>query len=281
MQINNIYTSFNINQKSFYPSFASTRAQTLDKAGNVLYCNYTNLNREDLDWGKFARFLNYRFQNQEHVNINLHGCSDGSDAYTLSMNLIKELGNGAKKFFPILASDISESVIKTAQAGKILLHKKDLDYLDKMGARHYFERDYNSPVQVMHDIEFFPHKVNKSLKDTVDFSIKDVMKSAQKRDISDEVFMFRNGWTFNTLEKQNQLAKDLSKNSNKKTLVVIGQSDLFKSGASDALQRNGFRGIKSEIFAQKETIYPSISIGKPITSPSYQKEYLLFEKSWN
>ena len=271
----------NISNYSYYQpqlSFSSTRERTLEENGNVLFCNYTNLNREDLDWGKFARFLNDRFQNQKHVNINLHGCSDGSDAYTLAINLIKELGPNAKKFLPIKASDISESVITKAKEGKILLHSKDLEYLDKMGARHYFERDYNEPVKIMRDMEFYPHKVTKELRDAVDFSVKDVMVSAKEQDISDEVFLFRNGWTFNPLEKQDQLAKNLLKNSNRKTLVVIGQSDLFKSDASDALQRNGFNGIKSDIFTEKETDYPSKSIGQPKNPPLYPKEYLLFEQ---
>ncbi len=259
-------------------SFTSTRMRTLDKAGNVLCCNYTNLNREDLDWQKFARFLQNRYFRQSRVKINLYGCSDGSDAYTLTINLIKELGTGAKKFFPILASDISEPVIKTAKEGKILLHSKDLDYLDKLGARHYFERDYNEPVQIMRNIEFFPHHVSKQLRETVDFSIKDVNKSVKNHDFSDEVFIFRNGWTFNTLENQNQLARNLHTNSNNKTLVVIGQSDLFKSDASDALQRNCFRGIMTDIFTRKETDYPSKSIGQPMTSPLYPKEFILFEK---
>ena len=84
-------------------------------------------------------------------------------------------------------------------------------------------------------------------------------------------------WTFNSLKRQNEIANNLYTNSNEKSLVVIGQSDLFKSAASDYLQGNGFKGIESDIFTRAETNYPSKSIGIPDTPLTYP-EYILFEK---
>ena len=69
----------------------------------------------------------------------------------------------------------------------------------------------------------------------------------------------------------------MKKNSDEKTLIVIGQSDLFKSDANRALQDNGFTGIESEIFNPSETDYPSETIGKPLVKSNYL-EFLLFEK---
>ena len=76
---------------------------------------------------------------------------------------------------------------------------------------------------------------------------------------------------------QNEVTKNLSKNSNKKTLCAIGQSDLFKSNASEFFQRNGFKGIESDVFAAGETNYPSVSIGMPAEKSTYP-EFILFEK---
>lgn len=258
-------------------SFTSLRMSTYDKFGNVVNCHYTNFNREDINWSKFAKFLNERFESQDKVKISFFGCSDGSDPYTLILNLLKELGEKAKKFFPIIASDISESIVKQVNDGKIQLHNKDIEYLKKMNAMDYFERDNKEKIQVFKKIELVPFIVKDSLKDKIQTSVKDVRESVKNENYSNSVFIFRNGWTFNTLSEQNEIAKNLYKNSNKNTLVTIGQSDLFKSNASEYLQKSGFKGIKSEIFTGAETDYPSKTIGIPPTKSEYP-EFILFEK---
>ena len=72
--------------------------------------------------------------------------------------------------------------------------------------------------------------------------------------------------------------KNLAKNSNEKTLCLIGQSDLFKSNACEFFQCNKFKGIESEIFTKAETDYPSVSIGMP-AQKSKHPEFILFEKA--
>lgn len=258
-------------------SFGSLRMRTYDKMGNVINCNYTNLNRTDINWGKYVKFLQDRFDKQQKVKINLFGSSDCSDGYTLILNLMKVLGENAKKFFPILVSDISEPVMKKVNDGKIQLHSRDMEFLKRVNALDLFERDLKEKVRVYNEIEFVPYIVKEPLRNKILPSVKDVRKSVREEDFSDSVFVFRNGWTFNTLEEQNRIASDLFEHSNEKTLVTIGQSDLFKSNASEYLQKNGFRGIKSEIFTNAETDYPSKSIGLPLKKSSYP-EFVLFEK---
>lgn len=141
----------------------------------------------------------------------------------------------------------------------------------------FYERDLNSPSQIMQGIEFYPHIVNPKLRNLIHFSTSDLRKASKEQDFSNQVVSFRNGWAFNTLEEQDEISKNLYKNSNSKTLIIIGQSDLFKSDASDALQRNGFKGIKSEVFAGGETDYPSDLIGTP-KAPAEYKKFILFEK---
>ena len=273
----NLTTSASTSHPKYNQTFTSTRKSQLDSFGRVINCHYTNLNRADTNWSKYAQLLNDRFQNQDKVKINLFGCSDNSDGYTLVMNLIKELGSKAKKFFPISASDISQEIIKDNNDSKIMLHSKDLEYIKKMGMSSMFERDFNEPVQIMRGIEFFPHKVKPELRDKFEFTVKDITQETQREDFSNQVVSFRNGWAFNTLDNQNEIAKNLSKHSDKNTLVMIGQSDLYKSGASDALQRNGFQGIESDVYTAAETNYPSDLIGTPKTKPVYP-EFILFEK---
>ena len=261
----------------YTPSYKSTRIKQFDKAGRVINCHYTNFNRADTNWSKLARFLDERFREQDRVKINLFGCSDNSDGYTLAMNLIRELGINAKKFFPIEASNLSENIINENKNGRILLHSRDLEYTNSLKMGGFYERDLNSPSQIMQGIEFYPHIVNPKLRNLIHFSTSDLRKASKEQDFSNQVVSFRNGWAFNTLEEQDEISKNLYKNSNSKTLIIIGQSDLFKSDASDALQRNGFKGIKSEVFAGGETDYPSDLIGTP-KAPAEYKKFILFEK---
>lgn len=248
-----------------------------DEYKEIFYCNYTNLNRKDYNWEKLPKLLQERFEKRDKIKVNIFGCSDGSDSYTFIINMINMLGEKAKKFFPVLSSDISPDVITESKKGNILLHKKDLDYLQKTNALKYFETNNNEEFQIMRGIEFFPYKVKAELLDKIDFSVKDVRKEVKENDFSDSVFFFRNGWGFNTLKEQNDIAKSLYENSNSKTLVGIGQSDLYKSNASDALQRNKFKGIETDVFTLAETDYPGAYIGTPQTKPMY-RQFGFFEK---
>ncbi len=257
------------------PVFQSTRSRTYDELGRVLNCNYTNFNREDMNWKNLAKFLDKRFQDQKRVRINFAGCSDGSEPYTLAIYLIKTLGNKSAKFFPIEASDISPDMVEAAKSGVIFLNDRDLKFIKEMGMSDSFRRD--SEVKIMRDIPFYKYYIKESLRSSVTFSVSDVRKMAEEGDFSNRVFVFRNGWTFNSLEDQNSISKNLYKNSNEKTLVIIGQSDLFKSAASDYLQMYGFRGLDNGIFTGAETYYPSVSIGQPSWKPIYP-QYILFEK---
>lgn len=262
--------------KSSFVSFASTRLQTTTNNGNE-YCNYTNMNREDVDWKKFVHFIDKKYKNQDKVKINCFACSDGSEPYSLAIHLINELGiQKAKKFLPIEASDISEPVINEAKAGNILLHPKDLDFINNSNASDFFKRDYSKPSKIIRNIEFYPYKVSSELRKCVNFSVENIYEKVKRQKFHNQIVMFRNGWTFNDLNTQNEIAKNLNKASNESTLILIGQSDLFKSGASDFLQQNGFRGIKSDIYTEKETDYPSETIGQPKNKPIFP-EFILFQ----
>lgn len=265
------------NYKCYTPQFRSTRQCVTDNLGRVINCHYTNLNRKDVDWEKLALMLAQRFKKQDNVRINLFGCSDGSDAYTLKIALRNTLGELSSKFF-IEASDISPSLITKAQKGEILLYEKDYEFIESKNSKHFFKRDYSKKIKKMRGINFYPHIIDKELRENMTFSVKDVRKEVQKHDFSNEVFIFRNGWTFMDLNTQNEIIKNLAKNSNEKTLCLIGQSDLFKSNACEFFQCNKFKGIESEIFTKAETDYPSVSIGMPAQKSKYP-EFILFEKA--
>ena len=266
-----------INHK-YHTSFQSTREHIVNSAGKAINCHYTNLNRTDIDWNKLVKFLAQRFINEKEIKINLFGCSDGSEVYTL-MLAIKNLPQKIADKFKIFASDISEKMIKSAKKGEILLHEKDINFLKEVNGLQYFTPDTQKEIKEMRGIKFFPHTVKDEFKRNIEYSTKDVRIASEKENFAGEVFIFRNGWTYNTLEEQNKIAHNLKNNSDKKTLIIIGQSDLFKSDANRALQDNGFKGIESDIFTATETDYPSETIGKPTKKCTYP-EFILFEKEY-
>ncbi|CCY63743.1 unknown [Clostridium sp. CAG:967] len=263
------------------PSFTSTRLSgiinTANDCSTIHACHYTNLARKDYNWEKLPALLYDRFEKQGMTNINFYGGSDGSDAYTFVINAIRTLGAKAKKFFPVLSSDLSPSIIKEADESKIFLHNRDIEYLKNLDALKYFEKNNQEDVQIMSGIEFFPYKVKPELRDKVEFSVQDIRKAVMQKDFADSALFFRNGWGFNKLDEQNNIAKDLYEHSNAKTIIGIGQSDLYKSDASDSLQRNGFKGIKTEVFTNAETDYPAVYAGTPKTKPVYE-QFVFFEK---
>jgi len=261
-------------------AFSSTRKHTLTNNGQE-YCNYTNMNRGDVDWQKFILFIDEKYKNQEKVKINCFGCSDGSEPYTLAIHLINQLGaDNAQKFLPIDAFDLSENLIKEAIEGKILLHNKDIDFIKKNNVSKFFKRDYTRQIQNMRNIDFYPFVISDELRKCVNFSVGDINTKAKEQNFSNKIILFRNGWTFNDLKAQNMLAKNLFNSSNENTTILIGQSDLFKSSASDFLQLSGFKGLNSDIFTGTESDYPSESIGQPIIGNVFQ-QYILFCKTKN
>lgn len=270
MQINNI------NTYSYQPNFQSSRQHVLDKAGRVINCHYTNMNRKDVCWEKFVKLLDMRYRNQQPVKINIFGCSDASEVYTLKLYLIKYLGKNADKF-QLFASDISPEIIAKANKGEIKLHDEDLKFLDSVDGRKYFERDYSAPIETLRGIDFYKYNVHQDLRENITFSVKDIRDESKWHDFRDEVCIFRCGWTFMDLDSQNSVVNNFSKHSNPLSLFMIGQSDLFKSNVCEFFQKNGFKGIKTDVYMAAETDYPSMSIGMPKEKSTYP-EFILFEK---
>ena len=100
------------------PSFSSNARRTL----NGLAPNFTYFFRNDFQWKSFAAYLNRKYKGVNSVNIYNAACSDGTEAFTLAIALISKLGkDAAKKFFPIKAHDINESLIVDAKSGIVPL----------------------------------------------------------------------------------------------------------------------------------------------------------------
>ena len=88
--------------------------------------NSTEFFRRDFPWDNIGKVFTKHFPKGE-VCIHNFACSDGSEAYSLIIALIEQLGEKkADRFFPIIASDIDKDIVKMAASGKISATANDI-----------------------------------------------------------------------------------------------------------------------------------------------------------
>lgn len=219
-----------INYRESKPAFTSNARQVLDASGQLLYRNNTAFFREDLKWGKFVDTLNERYKDVDKVHIYNYACSEGAEPFSLAMLLIEKLGKeGAKKFFPIIASDIDAEVLKNPKQGIIKLSKEDIEYIKeelKNNASKYIEYD-----NVFQDDPKFREKlcngrIKPILKDTVIFKNLNIMDDLANIEKDNSIVMCRNFWPYlNSYENQLKLAQTLSEKLGENSMCVIGDFD--------------------------------------------------------
>ena len=160
------------------------------------------------------------------MNTYVYACSDGSEAYTMSI-LLQHGFSDCDKFFPIIAKDYSENVIAQVldmqnhlaatthnideSAGKALnLTPDELDrYLAKI---HYENKDYNV--------------VRNNVKNKVQFSRADITKDTGNIDpYSPSIVMCRNMWPYVDTDKYEAFAHALYEQLALNSIVVIGNFD--------------------------------------------------------
>ena len=101
-------------------TFCSTGRFYKAKDGDEFGCN-SWLFRDDMDWKKLAEYEIAHFKDKEQVNTLMFAASDGSEAYTNIISLYEnsKAQDDTKKFFPIMAYDLDEEIVKAAKSGYI------------------------------------------------------------------------------------------------------------------------------------------------------------------
>lgn len=226
-----------VQNRPMHPSFKSCYyREVLDNAGNLLYRSTTDLFRQDLNWNAFAEYLIKKFANQEKVNLYSFACSDGSEPYSLAMMLISKLGEAkAKKFFPIIASDIDDVLIQKAKSGELELIV-DEEVLD------IYEKEVNDPLAIFNmtglpSSTFFDSSYNERrsngayvtlahakdfLRNAVKFSTGNVINEIDHVEPKNSVVLFRNCWGYLNPNEQKTLLTKLGNNLGENSVFVIG-----------------------------------------------------------
>lgn len=244
---------------------ALKRGQFLDNEGSVYIRDLTCMFREDLNWKKFGDFLEKRFEKCNKVNTYIYGCSDGSEAYSLSILLQSKFGKDAEKFFPIMAKDIDEEKIsENIKRQKEGCAKAELGYYQmrrRLELKEDEAKQYIKPTigDVCNDL------ILDKTTSPVKFSAANILEDLDNIDSKHpSIIMCRNMWPYINENEYNQFAKKLYDRLAPGSVVVVGA---FDCSGSLLTEQN------------KQSTFPDI-LKKYFTCKKIDKEPLIFLKKW-
>ncbi|MBR5304217.1 MAG: hypothetical protein IKU37_05260 [Candidatus Gastranaerophilales bacterium] len=218
----------------------------------IVYRNTTMFFRCDLDnahipkygtqesWGGFCSTIEDNFKFASKVNVYDFACSDGSEAYSLALCLINNLGLAkAEKYFPIKASDVDAEMIKVASSGSIPCNYEDICVL-----KHYMPSE---EIGKFYDIEDdscsldSKFKAKSILKEKIEFecaSIQDGLKSIES---SNSLVLCRNFWPYLSVQDIKKTFEQLAQKLDNTSLLVIGSFDEYY--LRNLLESYGFKKV--------------------------------------
>lgn len=248
--------NFNYNQtynNAYAPNFTSSSREVYNALGQLAHRNDTSLFRGDLgNWDKFAEYIGNKFKNCDKANLYSLSCSAGDEVYSLAMKLMDKYGEKeAEKFFPIIATDYDEKIIKVAQKGYLPMFEDDVVLINKETNgkfNEYFEILKETPkviddigMEMYSDFDFIA-KVKDKLRNKIKFNVADATKECKSVEPDNSIVMARNFWPY--LKDENtriNLAENLYKRLGKNSAVVIGKfDDTSNAFASKNLTDSGF-----------------------------------------
>ena len=213
---------------------------------NVKYRNTTYLYRGDINWHDLRNYLAWKYKGTDKVNVYCYACSDGSEPYTLAMELDNYLGENAKKFFPIMAKDIDEYIINQAKSGVINLYREELFNVHKQtnfGMDKYLTRIKNAPLKGGGKRLY---KINDNIKPLVEFEQADMTKDIENIKPDNSVILMRNVWPY--IKNPDIFARKLYKIMGKNSVLVIGGFDKLNRETINKMVKLGLKQKDNLIF---------------------------------
>ncbi len=211
------------------PNYTTDCYDELDRENStkMVYSNRTFFFRKDLPWRSLPAYLSRQFKDTKKVNVYNFACSDGSEPYSLVLSFINDLGEeGAKKFFPIIASDVDEKIIQQAKAGAIKATSYDVSKIEAMiyppkTINDFFviERNMESP-----DYPFVLHP-KEILSKNVQFKCQSIEEGLDEVEKSNSLILARNFWRYLSPEELASASLKLRKSIDATSRVVIGDFD--------------------------------------------------------
>lgn len=153
------------------PAFTSNNRTVRDESGSIIHRNTTVMFRQDINWIDLANFLESYFRDSKKVDVYSFACSDGSEPYSLTASIKNECLN-PDKFFPIMASDYDDEIIKEAKKARYTLTNTEFDSM-RRATRNKWDKYFN--MLTSDTIE-----PNNKTKNCVNFKTEDIIDGLDK-----------------------------------------------------------------------------------------------------
>lgn len=224
----------------------------------IVNSNKTHFFRGDIGrryeggWKDFTNYLSREFKGK--TNIYDFGCSDGSEAYSLIMSLIENLGEDeAKRFLPVYAYDIDPYIIRSARTGKIKCDEDDIKKINK-NTNDNFDK-YFTVLAHNRKSGTYTLEAKPILKDNVIFNTGDISRKIEDVEGSNSLIMCRNFWRYMSQKQIFQTVKKMRDTLDSSSKIVIGDFDMFDQGIftiPDFFEAAGFHAVDFRIISKDE-----------------------------
>lgn len=251
------------------PNFTSNNRlvyNTINGKEKLIYKNNSCYFRDDLNWQKFTDFIIKKYQGVEKVNLYSYGCSEGAEPFSIAMLLMEKLGlEKAKKFFPILASDIDKEIIKNPQQGIIKVSDEDLEYIKKTIGNNY-NKYINLDNKFKKDLflkdTVYDGTVKPILKDAVIFKNNNIANDIQNIEPNNSIVVCKNFLNYyDYYEEQKPLVKKLSERLNENSFCLLGDFDGYDT--VQLFKEYGFNETDIFFLLEKKTSFEKTSFNNP------------------
>lgn len=236
------------------PSFGIFFNNVHNEEGNIRYRGDTVLCRDDLYFPEVVDFLDNKYKNVPKVNVIMHACSDGEEAYSFVGVLISRLKEKALKFLPVKAKDIEPEHLKMAKRG--IYNVTETEYLLANASMNgdfyeYFECLPQKNVTDFRLKNATPFKVKDALRNFVNFEQSDILTDSKKTNFKNTVLFARNFWPYLSCEERHKLAKMLANRMDNTSTLIIGDYDKEEANIGALLKMYGFEETKVDNVFEK------------------------------
>lgn len=229
----------------------------------MINSNSTEFFRGDVPWKKIGKIFSDQFPKGK-VNIYDFACSDGSEAYSLIIALIEQLGEKkASRFFPIIATDIDSDIIAQANSGKIKAKESDLNAMHRI-FKNFDEKKYfyvtrlNSQELILTPKEILTKNVIFK-KASIHEALQDVDKD------ENNIILARNCWKYIPSYEMSKTTWELANKFNDSALLMIGRYDIQRDGKYPFFLTDlgfDYHKLPNEYFLRKVGVYKNLSAAK-------------------
>jgi len=201
------------------------KGQMLNSKNEVFNRHATGMFRSEINWGNLGNYFDKRFKDQDKVNTYVYACSNGSEAYTMSILLSEMFRDEADKFFPIIAKDIDKTRIEEAKkqqsGGLIPVYNAYLPAKYALGLEDDELQEY-----ILRSSDKEKEWVTNNTAKPVKFSRANILEDLDSIDSNNpSIVMCRNMWPYVNPDEYSEFAQNLYEKLAPDSIVILGEYD--------------------------------------------------------